>query len=207
MRRLFALSELPVSVTSTMASARRGGLTSVAPQLNSTWAVDAVLGQPAARQVHDLGGDALALQVLDALDRRVVGHGQHPAHGPAADLAEDQLGHLVDLGVVLQDPVVAGQAAVERAVLDVAGHLLGADQRAVDLRVVDAGVVAAAGEGDLVAGLAEQLAGRLLQAAGGDAEFEDRCRSFLVHLLRDRTAARRRPRSRRASTWRKKQLA
>ena len=35
-RRLFARSELPVSVTSTMASARRGGLTSVAPQLNST---------------------------------------------------------------------------------------------------------------------------------------------------------------------------
>ena len=32
-------SELPVSVTSTMASASRGGLTSVAPQLNSTWAV------------------------------------------------------------------------------------------------------------------------------------------------------------------------
>ena len=38
MRRLLARSELPVSVTSTMASARRGGLTSVAPQLNSTWA-------------------------------------------------------------------------------------------------------------------------------------------------------------------------
>ena len=37
-RRLFALSELPVSVTSTIASASRGGFTSVAPQLNSTWA-------------------------------------------------------------------------------------------------------------------------------------------------------------------------
>ena len=43
----------------------------------------------------------------------------------------------------------------------------------MDLRVVDRRVVAAAGEGDLVAGLAEQLGGRLLQAAGGDAEFED----------------------------------
>ena len=38
-RRLFARSELPVSVTSTMASASRGGLTSVAPQENSTLAV------------------------------------------------------------------------------------------------------------------------------------------------------------------------
>jgi hypothetical protein len=35
-RSLFARSEDPVSVTSTMASARRGGLTSVAPQENST---------------------------------------------------------------------------------------------------------------------------------------------------------------------------
>ena len=38
MRRLLARRDEPVSVTSTMASARRGGLTSVAPQLNSTWA-------------------------------------------------------------------------------------------------------------------------------------------------------------------------
>ena len=38
MRKLLARSELPVSVTSTMASASRGGLTSVAPQLNSTCA-------------------------------------------------------------------------------------------------------------------------------------------------------------------------
>src|SRR5882757_1738667 len=35
-RRRFALSELPVSVTSTIASANIGGLTSVAPQENST---------------------------------------------------------------------------------------------------------------------------------------------------------------------------
>ena len=38
-RKLLARSELPVSVTSTMASTSLGGLTSVAPQLNSTLAV------------------------------------------------------------------------------------------------------------------------------------------------------------------------
>ena len=38
-RRLLAQSELPVSVTSTMASASKGGLASVAPQLNSTCAL------------------------------------------------------------------------------------------------------------------------------------------------------------------------
>ena len=37
-RRLLARSELPVSVISTIASASRGGLTSVAPQENSTCA-------------------------------------------------------------------------------------------------------------------------------------------------------------------------
>src|SRR5262245_41942585 len=37
-RRLFARSDEPVSVTSTIASASRGGFTSVAPQLNSTLA-------------------------------------------------------------------------------------------------------------------------------------------------------------------------
>ncbi len=36
MRSLLALMELPVSVTSTMASTRSGTLTSVAPQENST---------------------------------------------------------------------------------------------------------------------------------------------------------------------------
>ena len=36
---LLARSDEPVSVTSTMASASTGGFTSVAPQLNSTFAV------------------------------------------------------------------------------------------------------------------------------------------------------------------------
>ena len=38
MRSLLARSDEPVSVTSTMASASSGGFTSVAPQLNSTFA-------------------------------------------------------------------------------------------------------------------------------------------------------------------------
>ncbi len=38
-RSLLARSDEPVSVTSTMASASTGGFTSVAPQLNSTFAV------------------------------------------------------------------------------------------------------------------------------------------------------------------------
>ena len=143
MRRLFAFSELPVSVTSTMASASRGGLTSVAPQLNSTCAVTPCDASQLAREVDDLGGDALALQVLRPLDRRVVRHREHPAHRPAADLAEDQLGQLDDRR--RRSPGSSrGRSARSRASRrDVAGHLLRADERAVDFRVVDGGVVAA----------------------------------------------------------------
>src|SRR5262249_23267740 len=102
-------------------------------------------------------------------------------------LAEDQLGHLDHLGVVLLDPVAPGQPAVERAILDVAGHLLGADQRAVDLRVVDGRVVTAAGEGDLVARLAEQPRRRVLEAARGDAQLEDLLAHFVYTALGSKT--------------------
>ena len=106
-RRLLARSELPVSVTSTIASASCGGLTSVAPQENSTDGVHAVPGQVALRQPDGFGRDPLALQVLHRLHGRVVGHAQDPPHGPAADLGEHQLADLDDLGAGLQDPVVA----------------------------------------------------------------------------------------------------
>ena len=132
----------------------------------------AVLGQIARGQADRLGGDPLALQILHRLDGRVFGHAEHPADRPAADLREDQFGHLMHVGPVLHDPVVAGQPGVEHAVLDVAGHLLGADQQALDLVVVDGRIVAPRAEGDLVAGAAKQFGRRLLQAAGGDSEFE-----------------------------------
>ena len=41
------------------------------------------------------------------------------------------------LGFVLLDPVAAGEAGVEDAVFDVAGHFLGADEHALDFGVVD----------------------------------------------------------------------
>ena len=91
-RSLLARSEEPVSVTSTMASASSGGFTSVAPQLNSTlavtpWDVEIPLGGR-----HQLGGDDLAFQILDRLERRGFGHGQHPAHFAEALLGVDQIG-------------------------------------------------------------------------------------------------------------------
>ena len=78
---------------------------------------DAVLREIALRDADQLRGDAFALQVVHGHDRRIVRHREHPAHRPAADLREDQLRELRHLRFVFQHPVVAGEAAIERAVL------------------------------------------------------------------------------------------
>ena len=52
------------------------------------------------------------------------------------------------LRLILHHPVEPGQAGVEHAVLDVARHLLRADQHAFDLRIVDAGEIRPAADGD-----------------------------------------------------------
>ena len=77
-RKLFARSELPVSVTSTMASASRGGLTSVAPQLNSTWAETPCDASHRLVMFTTSVAIRLAFQVFRPADRPVGRHGQHP---------------------------------------------------------------------------------------------------------------------------------
>ena len=44
------------------------------------------------RHAHQLGGDALAVEIVGALERRVLGRGQHPAHLAEALLRVDQVG-------------------------------------------------------------------------------------------------------------------
>ena len=78
----------------------------------------------------------------------------------------------MDVGEVLKHPVVAGETGVEGAVLDVASHLLRANEHALDLVVVDGGEVGAAVCVDLPAGACEESNGCVLQAAFGDAEFQ-----------------------------------
>ncbi len=92
--------------------------------------------------------------------------------GDAALLGVGEGGDALDVGLVFEDPVVAGEAGVEGAVLDVAGHLLGADEHALDLDVVDGGEVGAAVGEDAPAGAFEECDGGVLEAALGDAEFE-----------------------------------
>ena len=93
-------------------------------------------------------------------------------HGHAGLLGVGEGGDALDVGLVLEDPVVAGEAGVEGAVLDVASHLLRADEHALDLDVVDGGEVAAAAGVDAPAGALEESDGGVLQAAFGNAKLQ-----------------------------------
>ncbi len=99
--------------------------------------MDAVLRQVAPRGGDQFGGDDLPFQIFHALEQRRFGHGQHPAHFSEALLGVDQVGHRVNVGFALLNPVASGEAGVEHAVFDVARHFLRADQHAFDFRVVD----------------------------------------------------------------------
>ena len=62
---------------------------------------DAVAFQVAFGRLHQLRGDTLPLQVLDALYIRILRHRQHPAIRLGRRLAIDQVRYLDHVGVVL----------------------------------------------------------------------------------------------------------
>jgi len=173
MRRRLARRELPVSVTSTMASARVGGLTSVAPQLNSTFT--GTFLEVAFGDLDELGGDGFSGEVFGFLVGRVLRDGEHPADLLAALFGVDEAGDALHVEGALDDPVDAGESGVEDAFFHVAGHLLGADEHALDLGVVDGGEIGAAIGVDAPSGAFEEGDGGVLQAAFGDAEAEFVC--------------------------------
>ena len=134
--------------------------------------VDALGGEVALADFDQLGGDDLTFEVFGLFKAAAFGNGQHPAHLAAALLGVGERGDAGDIEAALDDPVDAGEAGVENAVIDVAGHLLGADQHALDLGVVDGGKVGAAVGVDVPAGALEESDGGILQAAFGNAESE-----------------------------------
>ena len=73
---------------------------------------------------------------------------------------------------VLLNPVAPRESGVQDAVLHVTGHLLGADQHALDFRIVDAGVVGAAVDVDVEARAAEKIDRGVLQAAFWDSQLK-----------------------------------
>ena len=77
---------------------------------------------------------------------------------------------------VFINPVASGDAAVDETVIDVTADFLGADQEEFQIVVVTGRAVPAAGHVYIVAGLAEQFHGGVLQTAFGKCYFE-----FLRH--------------------------
>ena len=151
----------------------------MAPPREFDFALDALGLEPAAGGLDELGGDALAGEVLGGLHGRGFRHAEDPAGLLGGGAAVDQLADLDDVGVVLLDPVLAGEAAVEEAILDVAGHFLGADEATVEGGVVERGAVGAAALGHGEPGPGEQLEGGLLEAAFGQSEHQ--FGGFLTH--------------------------
>ena len=140
MRSRLARSVDPVSVASTMASASTGGLTSVAPQENSTLTSTFSASKYALVTRTSSVAIVAPSKSVGFLKRESSGRRQHPAHLAEALLRVDQVG---DAGqrvlrraaeLVFANPVLAGEAGVEHAVADVARHLLRADQHALELR-------------------------------------------------------------------------
>ena len=131
---------------------------------------DAVPFEITARQPDGLRGDALALQILHGADRRGVRHGQHPARRRGADLAERQVAEHFHLRAVFLDPIASGQPAIQETLFDVAADLLRAQQPDLQLGIVDAGFVRAAGPADLESGLGKKRQRGVLQTAFGQAD-------------------------------------
>jgi len=107
------------------------------------------------------------LEVLHALDGRLLRHGQDPAHLAKGLLGIVEVRQLAHFRAVLENPILAGQPRVQDAVLDVARHLLGADQHALDLLVVNDREIGAGIHRDLVPGAAKELERGLLKVSLG----------------------------------------
>ena len=137
--------------------------------------VDALLGEVGFGDAYQLGGDDFAFEVFGAGEAAALGHREDPADLTAGLLGVGEGGDAGDVEAALDDPVDAGEAGVEDAVVDVAGHLLSADEHALDLFVVDGGEVGAAVGVDVPAGALEEGDGGILERAFGDAETDLIC--------------------------------
>ena len=136
MRSLFARRELPVSVSSTIASTRGPALASVAPQENSTSAFTLCFSSHFLTTPTSSVAMRLPSRSFDRLDRRIVRDGQHPAHRPKTGLRIEKFADLMDLDAGFHDPVVAGQSRVKNAVGHVARHLLRAHEHDLEFVIV-----------------------------------------------------------------------
>ena len=125
----------------------------------------AILLEIAFGQVDNFGGDTFALKIFHCFHRRIFRHAQDPARGFAGNFAEQKFADLVDVRAVFHHPIMAGDSAIQIAMLDVTADFLRADEADFHLRVVHVGDVRPAADGNVPSGFGHLLNGGVLQAA------------------------------------------
>src|SRR5262249_28865578 len=131
-----------------------------------------------ARDTDELCGNGSTVKITSGLERGILGYGEHPADPAEALLGVDKLGDTRQhtsravAQLVFCNPVLPCKTRIEHAVGDISSHLLGADQHAVDLRIIDGGEVGSGVDEDVESSPGEQLDRRLLQRSFRNSEFE-----------------------------------
>src|SRR6185312_5314546 len=127
-------------------------------------------GEVALGEVDHFRGNPLALEVFDFLDRGVLGHGQNPAGRAKARLRIDHFTDHMDIRIIFESPILAGNSHVQSTHFDITGHLLWTRQTAANTVVVNRRKVTTARGGNFPSRFSEKLDGHFLKAALGNAE-------------------------------------
>ncbi len=127
-RKLLAAKEVPVSVMSTMASTSSGTFTSVEPQLNSTLALTP--RDSRKRVVKPTASVAMRFPCTSFTDwiGELLRYDQDPARRARGGFAILEFSDQFDVGVVLFNPILAGNSAIQIAMLDISADFLGSKQ-------------------------------------------------------------------------------
>ena len=119
--------------------------------------------------VHQLGRDALALQILYVLDFGILLNAENPAGLQGSRLAVNQVADFYDIAGVFENPVIARKTAVEEALFDVSADFLSADETPDEFGVVNRGLVGAGAFGDFPTRFREERDCGFFEAAFGKA--------------------------------------
>src|SRR5581483_5290544 len=132
--------------------------------------IDSLRSKIALRYFHQFGGDDFALEVFGLLKSARFGHCQDPAHLASALLGIGESGYAWHFEAAFDHPVDAGEARIQHAVVNIARHLLCADQHALNLAVVDGREIRTAVGIDIPTRALEESNSGVLQTALRNAE-------------------------------------
>ena len=124
--------------------------------------LDIVLFEIALYQTNGLGGNTLAVEILDRFDLGIVRDGEHPTHRIRGGFRVIELADFLDIAAVFINPVVSADTGVEKTQFYITAHFLRSQETALDLFVVDRRHIRTAGAGDIEARSLEKSERRIL---------------------------------------------